>query len=238
MPVGSPFEWHSFADGRTWRVVPNGIETREEGIYRTSGPPRTVNLYLAFWGRAILSASRETGVPVSLLLMTLATENGPISSRGTPRIEGNRIQYSLVREEPGYVSDEETPDRISIGPCHLLISTAREVMGRPDLDRGWLSDPANNLRACARYIASDADKTRYDPILVAADYNAGRLERALPGQSEHGNPWHLLTYGNHLDRAAAWYGDACRAIHRRSVVWSWEQSGMGRVDEQTLSKLG
>ncbi|MGB9073466.1 MAG: hypothetical protein WCC22_12570 [Terriglobales bacterium] len=52
---------------------------------------------------------------------------------------------TCVREEPGYISDEKTPARISAGFCQLLISTARLVMKDPNIDRAWLLD-VKNLR--------------------------------------------------------------------------------------------
>jgi peptidoglycan L-alanyl-D-glutamate endopeptidase CwlK len=52
-------------------------------------------------------------------------------------------------------------------------------------------------------IASRLGRTGLDPILVAAAYNAGGLYRSTQ------NAWRLRSHGDHLDRAAKWYGDAC-----------------------------
>ena len=52
-------------------------------------------------------------------------------------------------------------------------------------------------------------KTGDDPILVAAAYNAGGIYKSQL------NPWHLHTTGDHLDRAARWYGDALAVLKER-----------------------
>jgi hypothetical protein len=182
----------------------------------------TMRLYMAFWGPVIIAAAQETGVPVSVLLMTIGTENG------AAKVNANRITILPSREEPGYTSDQATPHRVSIGPCHILISTARAAMGTQSIDRAWLSVPGNNIRAAARYIAGQKGATGYDPIKVAAAYNAGSLKDAQPG-TKYGNPWHLRSYGNHLDRAAAWYGDAAAVISEAHLLAQADVAGLGRV---------
>lgn len=220
-------DWHSAHGGREWRVTPEGIECRDpDGITyvpRTRGEPWSVRRYLAYWREPLRTVAEEERVPISLLLMVIATENGPA------RVEGTQVRYKQIRAEPGYVSDEDTPHRISVGPCHLLISTARDVMDDPEIDRSWLSDVGHNLRACGRYIRWQRRMTGLDPIKVAAAYNAGGLYRALPGESSLGNAWHLRTYGEHLDRAAAWYGDAAAVLQEWNEVAELEDRGLGRV---------
>jgi hypothetical protein len=51
-----------------------------------------------------------------------------------------------------------------------------------------------------------------DPILVAASYNAGGV------YSSDDNPWRIRCYGNHLDRGAQWYGDACFVLKEAGAV--------------------
>jgi hypothetical protein len=147
------------------------------------------------------------GVPVAILLMTLATENGAarIGASGY-------LDYPQYRKEPGYISDDQTPHRISFGPCHILLSSARTAMGMPTLNRVWLSSPKNNILAAASFIANQKLITGYDPIRTSAAYNSGGIKVAVPGTSKYGNRWHLKSYGNHLDRAAAWFSDACRVL--------------------------
>lgn len=204
-------EWHGRFGGREWRVTPAGVQSRDPGgngtLHRTGGVPLTMRLYLASWRDQLLSAASSEGVPLPLLLMVVATENGRCL------VTDNKPYVIPVRREPGYVDDVQTPHRISVGPCHLLISTAQGCMGDPSVNRAWLLDVANNLRAAARYIAQQVRVTGFDPVLVAAAYNAGGVYRAVPGESRYGNPWHIRSYGSHLDRAAAWYGDALAALH-------------------------
>ena len=213
-------DWHNMYGGREWRVTPAGIETRDGGrvtLHRTPGEPLSVRLYLAFWGGALVHAATVARVPVSLLLMTICTENG------AARVDGNKLVYPAIRKEPGYRSDKETPHRISVGPCHVLLSTARAVLGRPKLTREELADPALNILAAAQYIADQSGKTRLDPILVAAAYNAGGLYQTSQ------NPWRLRSTGNHLDRAAAWYGDACDVLADAGALAELDAEGYGRV---------
>lgn len=212
--------WRSRFGGREWRVTPDGIVSRgADGVeehHRTRGVPRTMRVYLAGWSDELRSISRDEAVPIALLLMTIATENGPASI-------GDDLVRIPVRREPRYVDDETTPDQISVGPCHPLIATAREVMGDRAIDRGWLQVPANNIRVAARYIRGRATVHGYDPILVAASYNAGSIRKS------GANRWHLRSYGNHLDRAAAWYGDACALLYETRELWSMDEAGLGRV---------
>lgn len=219
--------WHTkFAGGREWRVTPDGIQSRgahgDLELHRTAGAPRSARLYMALWGDEIAAAASAEGVPVSLLLMVIATENGPA------RVDESKLQYIQVRREPGYVDDVQTPNRISVGPCHVLISSARTAMGMTSVDRGWLLVPANNIRAAARFIRNQKTATDFDPLLVSAAYNAGGLYEAAPG-TKYANRWRLRVYGDHLDRAAAWYGDACRVLLEARNTWALDAGGLGRV---------
>jgi len=197
--------WTSRFGGQRWRLTPAGVELEGAGLMRTKGQPRSMRWYWASWAPHFLAAAEATGVPIPLLMMTVATENGGC------RLEDGEPHVIAVRREPGYVDDAKTPHRISVGPCHLLISTGRSAMGDPSIDRAWLLERGNNILAAARYIASQRAATGFDPILVAAAYNAGSLREAKPG-SKYFNRWRLVSYGNHLDRAGAWYGDACAVL--------------------------
>lgn len=217
-------EWRSRFGGLRWTVTPHGVVIEgTDRPMRTRGEPKTMRLYWAMWGHLMLPISRETGVPLAILLMTVATENGPAV------VDENELRVVPIRREPKYVSDKETPHQISVGPCHVLISTARDAMGNQAIDRAWLMDRGNNLLAAATYMRGQHRKTGFDPILAAASYNAGSLKRALPGESRLGNRWHLRSWGNHLDRAAAWYGDACAVIEEMHAVVRTDIAGMGRA---------
>jgi len=94
--------------------------------------------------------------------------------------ESGHSPETWVRREPGYTSNEQTPSRISAGICQLLISTARGIRKDPKIDRAWLLDPKNSIRACAAYIKSNHDRhpTGGDSIYAACSYNAGGLSDA------------------------------------------------------------
>lgn len=219
-PVSRP---HSLFGGISWWVTPSGIRVAGEAdVERTRGEPRSMRLYLASWGDIIAAAAEESRVPVALLLMTIATENG------AARIEGQRLVYPAVRKEPGFVSDAATPHRISFAPCHVLLSTARAALGEPNLSSAQAANPTTNIRAAAHYIAGQRKKTGYDPILVAAAYNAGAIYDAS-SSSRYASRWHIRAWPGHLDRAAAWYGDACAVLREHERVAQLDDSGLGRV---------
>lgn len=196
--------WHSKFGGREWATdrltIPPRLLSRDSDgvrhVHRTLGEPTTIRRYLKAWGPEIRAASKATGVPVPIILATIATENGPAKSGPT-----KGLLVRPIRKEPGYVSDRETPHRISVGPCHLLLSTAK-------LTRAELSDLGTNLLAAAKYIASQKKRTGLQPIFVAAAYNSGGIYDASNPASRFHNRWHLRSYGDHLDRWADWMGDA------------------------------
>ncbi len=202
--------WERRFGGREWKVTEYGVvsrnpETLVEEAHRTDGQPLTVTRYHDSWRAVIEKIAEEENVPKSIILATLATENGAARMRnGQPIIRP-------PRKEPGYESDQETPHRISVGPCHVLISTARAAMRDDDIDREWLLDLENNLRASFRFLAQQDNRWGhgFDPILASAVYNSGGLHDASNPESRFFNRWHLRSYGNHLDRFADWYGDAC-----------------------------
>lgn len=202
--------WHSRFGGIEWRITDDGVETRPDGILRTNGEPVSIRLYLDIWGGIIAKAARESGTSAELILMTIATENGAAVVRG-----GNLV-YPRVRKEPGYVSDSETPSRISFGPCHLLLSTARAVSADPEMTGRELEDPETNIMIAAHYLADLERQHGGDPILAAAAYNSGGLYRARPG-SRFYNRWHLRSWTGHLDRAGQWYGDVCAVRQERKA---------------------
>src|SRR5207253_652812 len=114
-------------------------------------------------------------VPCALIVATICTESGG--------------KADAVRLEPGYVSDEQTPHKVSPGLMQTLISTARETM-QMSFDRSWLLQPGNSILAGSSYIARQASLTGFDPPLVAAAYNAGKLAYQNGGQ----NRWKLRRF--------------------------------------------
>ena len=196
VPHGAP---QQAAGGQTWRLGPGGVVVGAEAApRRTSGAPETVLRIWRTFRAPIEKCAAAHGVPAELILATIATESG-----GNPR---------AVREEPGYVSDAATPNRVSPGLMQTLISTARETLAEPGLDRAALLDPETSLRAGTAYLRRQARLTNFDPPLVACAYNAG----GLYAQEGAANPWKLRQFpigtGRHADRFVAWFGDAVAVL--------------------------
>lgn len=185
-------DYHSYYGGQAWKVTPKGVVVAGK-IERTFGQPITVR---RIWGRFQVHIE-QTGVPVALVLACIATESGG--------------RAGAVRCEPGYVSDEATPHRVSVGLMQTLLSTASEVVGHP-VDRAWLTDPGNSIQAGAGYIKRQAPLTHYDPVLVAAAYNSGGVYE----ERDERNPWRLRCYplgtGQHISRFVRFYNDAVAVL--------------------------
>jgi soluble lytic murein transglycosylase-like protein len=137
--------------------------------------------------------SQKFGVPVELIVATICTE-----TRGDP---------DAVREEPGYESDDKTPNTVSPGLMQTLISTARQTLGNDSINREWLLKPENSIRAGTTYIASQWTLTNFDPPKVACAYNAGGIHY---NQSD-ANRWKMRQYpinsSEHADRFEKWFND-------------------------------
>lgn len=169
--------YHRFRDGVAWRLAPSGVEVE-------SGPPpadkkRRAEIIDRIWrdyGTLIQDASARHGVPAEILMAIIVEE-----SSGRPQV---------FLHEPGYVSDNKTPHKITIGLTGVLLSTARFVMKNPRINRQWLYDPANAIEVTARYVAEQYSITGYDVPKVAAAYNAGGIYYDASAT----NRWKMLTY--------------------------------------------
>jgi peptidoglycan L-alanyl-D-glutamate endopeptidase CwlK len=196
--------------GQPWRVDERGVYLRngtDGAPLRSPGTPRTCSAVVAAFGPAIARAAAKHGVPPELLIMTIATETGIFSAEGftgpkTFRWEAHIKDYSA-------------------GPMQILSETARRTSAAaglgyspdsfPSLDR----EPSRPPKKLALYegdIALDVGaalirqiikEVGTNPLLVAASYNAGSL------RPSSNNLWRIRCFGDHLDRAAMWYGDAC-----------------------------
>lgn len=108
-----------------------------------------------------------------------------------------------------------------------LISTAREAMTDPTLDRAKLLDPAVSAAAGAAYIKRQARSwTGFDPPMVATAYNAGSLradrEAASPWglvQTKRGNLWHADIFIAHLGDAYALFASGERPGEPVPSLW-------------------
>lgn len=171
---------------RRWVLTAQGVVL--DGAVQRAGAPTAARAW-AVHGTAMQRAAQAQSVPVELLLACACTESGG--------------RASAVREEPGYLDDETTPQRVSPGLMQTLISTAREALADPRIDRALLLDPQTSLAAGGAYIRRQAlggRPTGFDPPLVAIAYNAGSLRAAA-------NPWGLVQ----TRRGDGWHADAfCR----------------------------
>ena len=197
-------EYHSkFPGSVRWRVTGRGIDVEDVGpldcdiqMYNRAKALCTKH------AQAFAASSVTYQVPVELLMACALTESAA------------KDPETCVREEPGFISDEKTPARISAGLCQLLISTARSIMKDPRIDRAWLLNPINSIRACTAYIKSNKDHqgTDWDPIYAACAYNAGGLYENK-GES---NRWKLRQYpigtSNHADRLAGYFAAARQLV--------------------------
>ena len=187
-----------------WRLTRDGVVIEGEAAPRRSpGQPRTAASTWAIHRAALEAAAQRFAVPVELLVATACTESGG--------------RAAAVREEPGFISDRETPHRVSPGLMQTLISTAREALGEPGLDRAALLDPLTSAMAGAAYIRRQARggrlPTGYDPPLVAIAYNAGSLR---PNRDAT-DPWGLVQTRRgsgawHADSFVAFLGDALAVL--------------------------
>ncbi len=196
-----------FSGSVSWAVTAAGIAIDGAPPAGTRGEPRTVRALLshAEIGAALRTVCRDLGVPIELALATVATE----SAGGQPILER---AAEARREEPGFVSDEATPHRVSVGLMQTLLSTARSVMKDRSIDAAWLTMPENSLRAGLGYIARQAPRTRLDPPVVACAYNAGDVIH----QGGPANRWKMRQYpigtSAHADRFVAFFNDAVRVL--------------------------
>ncbi len=187
---------------RRWSLTPAGVLVLgEDAPRRTAGTPQTV---ARCWNRhaaGFQAAAQRSGVPLELLLATACTESGG--------------QADAVRQEPGYVSDAATPDKVSPGLMQTLISTARASLHDPALDRARLLDPACSIAAGAALIRQQALQAArpsgFDPVLVGIAYNAGSLRPMTEC------PWGLVQTKRdatswHADAFCAFFGDALAVL--------------------------
>lgn len=189
--------WHGPPVGngsRRWRLTPDGVEIEGIGVRGSGGPPDTARRVWDRFQAPIQKNAAAYGVPLELIVATICTE-----SRGNP---------DACREEPGYVSDEATPHRVSPGLMQTLISTAREATQDPSLTRAALLEPETAIRAGTAFLRNQANGkggTRFDPPLVGIRYNAGSLR---PTDS---NPWGLIQTARppeyHADVFTAFFND-------------------------------
>lgn len=186
---------HRHVEGSvTWALTPQGISVEGAVPIGTTGDPATVTRIWKQFGVHCAAAAKRYGVPVELIVATIATE-----SSGDPE---------AFRQEK---------NDASVGLMQTLIGTAREALGDPVLKASDLRKPEVSIMAGTAYIARQRDKTNFDPVLVAAAYNAGSCRPAKFDK----NRWRLWCHppesGAHLDRFVARFNDAMGVS--RSSKW-------------------
>ena len=186
--------WHGPAIGtgrNRWRLTPQGLIFEGEDAPRRNAVPRLAAACWATHRAPLEAAAQRFNVPVELLLATACTESGG--------------RAEAVREEPGFISDTATPHRVSPGMMQTLISSAREALGDPSLNRARLLDAGVSAMAGAAFIGRQARggtwPTGFDPPLVAIAYNAGSLRPTRDAD----NPWGLVQTRRGADH---WHADA------------------------------
>lgn len=215
-------EFHSrFPGSVNWRVTPQGVDIQGAGFVPVSAAALArTKTYVDWYADYFRQAATETGVPVELLIACSLTES--INDNPKTRMHENE---TCVREEPGFISDEVTPHRISAGLCQLLISTARTAMKDKTIDRTWLLNPANSIRACAAFMRDQGKLTGFDPVYAACAYNSGGLYE----QKGEGNRWKLRQFpigtGNHANRFVEYFTAAMTLTGGPE----WEQVSVRRL---------
>lgn len=178
-----------FQDGVSWAITLTGVSIEGAVAQGSPGEPITIRTIWQRYSDICLAAARHYGVPIELVIATIATESG-----GNPNAR---------RAEPA-IKDE------SVGLMQTLVATARTATGLPQITAAQLLNPEASVTAGTAYIASQRGDTHFDPPLVAAAYNAGSLRR----DDGIANRWKLLCYptgtGQHIDRFTAWFGDCMR----------------------------
>jgi len=193
-------EFHrKYGNNVKWKLSFDGLEVEGSGIERSRGNPDTVTRVWEDYSQYVNEYAEKYKVPAELIIATICTESGG--------------DEDAIRRESEYTSDEETPTRISPGIMQTLISTARgslEARGAPEaseISRNWLLIARNSINAGTSYIADQKSQTKFDPVLVAAAYNAGGIYR----QNGQSNRFKLRQFpigtSEHCDRWIKWFND-------------------------------
>lgn len=191
---------HRYQNSIRWHLTPEGIVIGDKAPETFGGEPKTVRRVWANFGTYIEEWAAGFSVPVELIMATVCTET-----------QGDA---TAVREEPGFISDEKTPNKVSPGLMQTLISTARSVLGDDSIDRAWLLEPGNAIRAGTAYIARQWKKTHFDPPKSACAYNAGGVYH----NDSPKNRWKMRQYpinsSEHADRYVKWFNE-CFVMFRK-----------------------
>ncbi len=232
--------WQSYRGGKRWlveghriacqgpphadaRLTATQVGRDGDGIgerlwYRTKGDPSTMRQLWRDYGLEIAEAAERFRVPRPWIMGLIGIEAARLKQ------DRGRFDPRSRREEPGYRSDETTPNKVSPGLMQTLLSTARgmeaqyTVMGHP-ITAEDLCVPRYSILLGTCYVRHQMDRREDDeppgddPVLNAcAAYNAGSV------RYDASNDWHLLTYGQtRTDRFVAWVNDSVAVLEELGI---------------------
>lgn len=186
---------HSVFNSVSWELTQNGISVEGE-VHYSPGALVTIPRVIDAYHNEIRAASSTFMVPYELIVATICTESSGRSD--------------VIREEPGYVSDDATPHRVSAGLMQTLLATAREALGNQSIFRNDLLQPATSIAAGTAYISQQFHFTSFDPPKVSCAYNAGGIYQ----NKSNKNRWKMRQYpigsSQHADRFVLWFNDCFR----------------------------
>jgi|GEM_PF-469665 len=239
--VNLPNGWKQFGEGRRWRCISPSWYCevdQENNIPSFLNLRSSVNLVSkvrAFYsGKVFKSMPDEHGNLVDLLTANAMTESygtvpTPFSKEELTTVLqtcgesdvhlalASLVNYikqkskNLVRKEPGYSDPVSTPDKISVGAHHILLSTAVETMKMPFNTEKTKIETITTLiielsstsvyaaEMALKYFQKRSALHQLEPPLMAAIYNAKSL------QLSSNNLWNLVQYGDHIDRWVGYY---------------------------------
>lgn len=186
--------------GVNWLLNEKGISIDGADPEGTFGKPVTVETIWQQYGESCSTYAKRYGVPVELIVATIAVESG-----------GDK---NARRAEP-QINDE------SVGLMQTLVGTAKGALGLKTLDPDELLQPELSINAGTAYIAQQRGTTHFDPPKVAAAYNAGSVYTDVGER----NRWKMRCYpvgtGQHIDKFVGFFND-CMQV---SKAQDWSKQG-------------
>ena len=193
-------EYQRHKGGRGWRYAEDGyiLIEKEEGVPRTKGRPRTMEVMLEDFREELEEASGRFGFAVAELMAIVALESVPI--KGTFHRDPASYRWEKRLGEP------------SVGLVQTLISTAKETNAALglgfDVTEETLKDPRTSILLGAGYLSRLAKRWKTtDVVKLQAAYNAGGI------YTSNLNRWRMRT--NAPDRTGAfirWHNDALAVL--------------------------
>lgn len=222
--------WHRQFGGKEWKFDGDGVYVRdyEAGAkpLRSAGQPITARAIWNTFSVQLDAAARRFGIPPELLIMTIAVEAAAYREQGFTGPATFRWESHVWNRD---VSPNSQGD-YSAGPMQTLGTTARWVIEAQSLPyhpfqvapvyrtrpvpapaSHPLYEATANIEIGTAEIKQRIAKTGFDPVLVAAAFNSGGIYQTDT------NAWRLKSYGDHIDRAVKWYGDACAVLKEAGV---------------------